>query len=142
MGQHLMRALQSATCGFEKVDVADVRDERIIAQLAAITQRTRHRVYEPLESLARERRDFDRFANRFAIDLPRGGKIRLVRGDDAGARRLRGDERAIVVRQPTRAIEDDTPPPIAPADIICISMTPGNTSATPASASVPSLPMK
>ena len=87
--------------------MADVRDERIIAQLAAITQRTRHRVYEPLESLARERRDFDRFANRFAIDLPRGGKIRLVRGDDAGARRLRGDERAIVVRQPTRAIEDD-----------------------------------
>ena len=41
-----------------------------------------------------------------------------------------------------RAIADDTPPPIAPADIICISMTPGNTCATPASASVPSLPMK
>ena len=41
-----------------------------------------------------------------------------------------------------RAIAEDTPPPIAPADIICISMTPGNTSATPASASVPSLPMK
>jgi hypothetical protein len=34
------------------------------------------------------------------------------------------------------------PPPIAPADIICISITPGNTSATPASASVPSMPMK
>ena len=41
-----------------------------------------------------------------------------------------------------RAIADDTPPPIAPDDIICISMTPGNTSETPASASVPSLPMK
>jgi hypothetical protein len=34
------------------------------------------------------------------------------------------------------------PPPIAPADIICISMTAGKTSATPASAAVPSQPMK
>jgi hypothetical protein len=34
------------------------------------------------------------------------------------------------------------PPPIAPADIICISITTGNTSATPASASVPSQPTK
>ena len=38
-----------------------------------------------------------------------------------------------------RAIADEMPPPIAPADIICISMKPGNTSAMPASASVPSL---
>jgi hypothetical protein len=34
------------------------------------------------------------------------------------------------------------PPPIAPPAIICISIRPGNTSAMPASASVPSLPMK
>jgi hypothetical protein len=34
------------------------------------------------------------------------------------------------------------PPPTAPADIICISITSGNTSAIPASASVPSLPTK
>ena len=32
------------------------------------------------------------------------------------------------------------PPPSAPAEIICISITPGNTNATPARASVPSLP--
>ena len=38
-----------------------------------------------------------------------------------------------------RAIADEMPPPMAPAEIICISMTPGNTSAMPASASVPSL---
>jgi len=41
-----------------------------------------------------------------------------------------------------RATADDMPPPIAPADIICISMTSGKTSATPASASVPSQPTK
>ena len=32
---------------------------------------------------------------------------------------------------------DEMPPPIAPADSICIIMKPGNTSAMPASASVP-----
>src|SRR6266508_2842972 len=37
-----------------------------------------------------------------------------------------------------RAIADEMPPPIAPAEIICISITPGNASAMPASASVPS----
>jgi hypothetical protein len=37
---------------------------------------------------------------------------------------------------------DDIPPPIAPADIICISISAGKTRATPASASVPSLPTK
>jgi hypothetical protein len=37
---------------------------------------------------------------------------------------------------------DEMPPPIAPADIICMSISAGNTSATPASASVPSLPTK
>ena len=41
-----------------------------------------------------------------------------------------------------RAIAEEMPPPIAPADIICISITTGNTSATPASAAVPSLPTK
>jgi hypothetical protein len=34
------------------------------------------------------------------------------------------------------------PPPIAPADIICMSMTAGNTRETPARASVPSRPTK
>ena len=37
-----------------------------------------------------------------------------------------------------RAIADEMPPPMAPAEIICISITPGKTSAMPASASVPS----
>ncbi len=37
-----------------------------------------------------------------------------------------------------RAIADEMPPPMAPAEIICISITAGNTSAMPASASVPS----
>ena len=49
------------------------------------------------------------------------------------------------VRRPApsaRAMEEEMPPPMAPADIICISITTGNTSATPASASVPSFPMK
>src|SRR5450432_2506329 len=41
-----------------------------------------------------------------------------------------------------RAIDDEMPPPIAPAEIICISITPGNTIDMPASASVPSLPTK
>src|ERR1051326_1189668 len=41
-----------------------------------------------------------------------------------------------------RAIADEIPPPIAPADIICISISTGNTSVTPASASVPSFAMK
>ena len=36
-----------------------------------------------------------------------------------------------------RAIADEMPPPIAPPDSICIIMKPGNTSAMPASASVP-----
>ena len=41
-----------------------------------------------------------------------------------------------------RAMADEIPPPMAPADIICISITTGKTSATPARDSVPSLPMK
>src|SRR5438552_11727170 len=41
-----------------------------------------------------------------------------------------------------RAIADEIPPPIAPADIICISISTGNTRVTPASASVPSFAMK
>ena len=36
-----------------------------------------------------------------------------------------------------RAIADEMPPPIAPADSICIIMKPGKTSAMPASASMP-----
>ena len=36
-----------------------------------------------------------------------------------------------------RAMAEEMPPPIAPADSICIIMNPGNTSAMPASASVP-----
>ena len=40
-----------------------------------------------------------------------------------------------------RLMADETPPPIAPADIICVSMTNGNTSAIPASGSVPSRPI-
>ncbi len=44
-------------------------------------------------------------------------------------------------REPSaRAIAEAMPPPMAPADIICMSITAGNTSAMPASASVPSLP--
>jgi hypothetical protein len=35
-----------------------------------------------------------------------------------------------------------TPPPMAPAEVICISITSGKASAIPASASVPSLPTK
>jgi hypothetical protein len=47
------------------------------------------------------------------------------------------------VRPPSaRAMADELPPPMAPADIICISITAGSASATPASASVPSLPTK
>jgi hypothetical protein len=41
-----------------------------------------------------------------------------------------------------RAIDEAMPPPMAPLEVICISMTMGNTSAMPASASVPSLPTK
>ena len=37
-------------------------------------------------------------------------------------------------------MEDEIPPPIAPPEIICISITPGNTIDMPARASVPSLP--
>src|SRR5882724_6501640 len=40
------------------------------------------------------------------------------------------------------AIADEIPPPMAPADIICISIRTGKTSATPARASVPSLATK
>ena len=40
-----------------------------------------------------------------------------------------------------RAIADETPPPMAPDDIICVSMIIGNTSAMAASASVPIRPM-
>src|SRR6267143_3588430 len=45
------------------------------------------------------------------------------------------------VRRPApsaRAIADEIPPPMAPADIICISISGGKTSDTPARASVPS----
>src|SRR5262245_25081783 len=41
-----------------------------------------------------------------------------------------------------RAIAEDTPPPMPPADIICMSIATGKTSATPASASVPRKPTK
>jgi hypothetical protein len=41
-----------------------------------------------------------------------------------------------------RATAEEMPPPTAPADIICISITAGNTSAMPARAEVPSQPMK
>jgi hypothetical protein len=36
-----------------------------------------------------------------------------------------------------RAIAEEIPPPMAPADSICIIMKPGNTRAMPANASVP-----
>ncbi len=39
-----------------------------------------------------------------------------------------------------RLTADDTPPPIAPADIIIWNMTSGNTSAMPASEGTPKLP--
>jgi len=39
-----------------------------------------------------------------------------------------------------RAMAEEMPPPMPPADIICISMTTGNTSAAPASASTPMSP--
>ncbi len=41
-----------------------------------------------------------------------------------------------------RAIAEETPPPMAPADVICSSMMSGKTSARPASGSVPSRPTK
>jgi hypothetical protein len=40
-----------------------------------------------------------------------------------------------------RLIAEETPPPIAPADIICVSMASGNTSAIAASGTVPSRPI-
>ena len=40
-----------------------------------------------------------------------------------------------------RLIAEETPPPIAPADIICVNMVKGNTSAIPASGSMPSRPI-
>jgi len=39
-----------------------------------------------------------------------------------------------------RATEDAMPPPMPPADIVCISITRGKTSAAPAKASTPSRP--
>ena len=39
-----------------------------------------------------------------------------------------------------RALADAIPPPMAPAEVICINLTIGNTRAMPASASVPSFP--
>ena len=41
-----------------------------------------------------------------------------------------------------RAIDDETPPPIAPAEAICSSITSGKTRARPASEAVPSRPTK
>lgn len=41
-----------------------------------------------------------------------------------------------------RAMEDAMPPPMAPAEVICISITTGKTSAMEARASAPSLPTK
>src|SRR3954463_14328117 len=41
-----------------------------------------------------------------------------------------------------RLMAEETPPPIAPADIICVSITNGNTSAMPASGSGPRPPPK
>src|SRR5437660_818674 len=49
------------------------------------------------------------------------------------------------VRRPApraRATADEIPPPMAPPDIICISIRTGKTRVTPANASVPSLPTK
>jgi hypothetical protein len=40
-----------------------------------------------------------------------------------------------------RAIADDTPPPMAPPDIVMVRITNGNTSAIAASDSVPSRPI-
>ena len=40
-----------------------------------------------------------------------------------------------------RLIADETPPPMAPADIICVSMTKGKTSAIAASGSMPRRPI-
>ena len=39
-----------------------------------------------------------------------------------------------------RATAADTPPPMPPADIVCMSMTSGKVTETPASASAPSQP--
>jgi len=41
-----------------------------------------------------------------------------------------------------RAMDEAMPPPMAPAEVICISITTGNTSAIAARASPPSLPTK
>ena len=41
-----------------------------------------------------------------------------------------------------REMAEDTPPPIAPAEVICSSITSGNTSARPASGAVPRRPTK
>ena len=41
-----------------------------------------------------------------------------------------------------RAMAEETPPPMAPADIICSSMISGNTSERPASGTVPRRPTK
>ena len=44
-------------------------------------------------------------------------------------------------RSCARLMAEETPPPIAPADIICVSMVNGNTSAIAASGMVPSRPI-
>jgi hypothetical protein len=41
-----------------------------------------------------------------------------------------------------RAMAEETPPPMAPAEVICSSMSSGNTSASPASGAVPRRPTK
>ena len=55
-----------------------------------------------------------------------------VQGKRLGARKVAGSERP--------ADREETPPPIAPADSICISMISGKTSAMAASGVVPRMP--
>ena len=59
----------------------------------------------------------------------------------ADTKRIMTQARASSPEPSARLIADDTPPPIAPEDIICVNMMVGKTSAMAASASLPSHPM-
>ena len=61
----------------------------------------------------------------------------------ADQQRMRGHAaaRSLSPAPSARAIADDTPPPMAPPDMVMVRITNGNTSAIAASHSVPSRPI-
>ena len=132
------------------------RDHRGRAHVAAAAQHVREAVRQPDERRSAEHdvRILERAREALRRCPPRSrykagpktsaASVKLAPRPSAISTACQASASASAWRWPPSAlaIAEEMPPPMAPADIICISITIGNTSVTPASASVPRRPTK